>query len=135
MNEALTPINVSNFTLLNPPELCHYLILALILFLIGIMIAISGRNMIKILIGLEFMLNAVCINFAAANTFLTGLNQPVGQVLSLIISAIGAMSIAAGFALIIAIYFKLKSIDTSVFCALKSAECPEIKNSELEEEI
>ena len=52
------------------PGLCHYLILGLIIFIIGLVIIILGKNLIKILIGLEFMLNSICINFAAANAFL-----------------------------------------------------------------
>lgn len=59
------------------PQLYHYLILGLIIFTIGLIIVILGKNLIKILIGLEFMLNSICINFAAANAFLTNENSPV----------------------------------------------------------
>ncbi len=59
------------------PGLCHYLILGLIIFIIGLIIVILGKNLIKILIGFEFMLNSVCINFVAANTFLTNENSPL----------------------------------------------------------
>lgn len=91
--------------------LCHYLIIALILFLSGIFIVISTRNLIKLLIGAEFMLNAVCINFAAINAFICSSNTQ-GQIFSLIICAIGAINTAVGLTLICAIFFKLKNIDT-----------------------
>lgn len=133
MNEALTSINTVDSSWLNNVGLCHYLVLALILFLIGAMIAISSKNMIKILIGLEFMVNAACINFAAADTFLTAVKAPGGQVLSLIVSAIGAINAAAGLALIIVIYFRLKNVAVSGFCTLKSPECPENKGFSTEE--
>ena len=51
--------------------------MGLIIFIIGLVIIILGKNLIKILIGLEFMLNSICINFAAANAFLTNENSPV----------------------------------------------------------
>ncbi len=58
------------------PGLCHYLILGIIIFITGIVIVILSGNLIKTLIGLQFMLNAVCLNFAAANAFLTDKNSP-----------------------------------------------------------
>jgi len=59
------------------PGLCHYLILGVIIFTLGIIIIILSKNLIKTLIGLQFMLNAVCLNFVAANAFLTNENSPV----------------------------------------------------------
>lgn len=60
------------------PGLCHYLIFGLIIFIIGILIIISSKNLIKTLIGLEIMLSSVCINFTAANTFLISKNGENG---------------------------------------------------------
>lgn len=133
MNEVLTSANTVDFSWLNTVGLCHYLVLAVILFLIGTMIAISSKNMVKILIGIEFMINAVCINFAAADTFITGINAPTGQILALITGAIGAINVAAGLALIIVIYFRLKSVSTKAFCRLKADECPENEGFSTEE--
>lgn len=106
------------------PALCHYLILALIMFVIGLMITIASGTLIKTLIGLEFMLNAVCINFVAADAFVQ--NTPTGQVSALIFIVIGAINVAAGLGLICAIYFKLKKITTDTLDTLKSPDCPEI---------
>ena len=50
-------------------NLSHYLILAFLLFLIGAFGVIVARNVIKVLISVEFMLTAVNINFIAFATF------------------------------------------------------------------
>ncbi len=78
-NEIMSSLNSIDWSALAQPGLCHYLILALIIFIFGIMTMISGGNLIKIIIGLEFMLNAVCLNFVAANSFINSLNSPLNQ--------------------------------------------------------
>lgn len=105
------------------PGLCHYLILALIIFVTGLMITITSGTLIKTLIGFELMLNAVCINFAAIDAF--NKNTPQGQIFTLIIMAVGAINVAAGLGLICAVYFKLKKIGTNTLETLKSEDCPE----------
>lgn len=142
------------------PGLCHYLIFGLIIFITGIILVVTGKNLIKILIGIEFMLNSVCINFAAANTYMTSENavvnaetllqdtisnsfapvqnlyqtflNPEGQAASLIIIAIGAINTAVVLTMIYAIFFRFKNINTSFLDKLKSADCPTDKDLENE---
>jgi len=84
-------------------SLNHYLILALVLFLIGFLGVISAKNYVKILVSIEFMLCAAGINFIAFNNFLN-LTSQAGQIFTVFINAVGACEIAIALALIIALY-------------------------------
>lgn len=159
-DEIFVNFNPEHLGELLQPGLCHYLIFGLIIFIMGIILVITGKNLIKILIGLEFMLNSVCINFAAVNTYMTNENatintgrlfqdavsnsfapvqnlhqtflNPEGQAVSLIIIAIGAINTAVILAIICAIFFRFKNINTSFLDKLKSADCPTDKDLENE---
>lgn len=68
--------------------LYHYLFLALILFMIGFFGAIISKNILKVLISVEFMLTAVNINFIAFASFFDNLKLQ-GFVFSLFYSHFG----------------------------------------------
>ena len=53
--------------------LTHYLLLAAMLFAIGMFGVLSKRNIIAVLMGIELMLNAVNINLVAFNRFMPGI--------------------------------------------------------------
>jgi NADH-quinone oxidoreductase subunit K len=79
------------------------LILAAALFCIGLFGALSRRNMVGILMGVELMLNAVNINLIAfwryyEPRFITG------QTFTLFIIAVAAAEAAVGLAMVIAVY-------------------------------
>ena len=52
--------------------LSHYLVLSAILFLIALFGIIACRNLIKILLCLEILINSVCINFVAISYYIDG---------------------------------------------------------------
>jgi len=83
--------------------LYHYLILSMLLFLIGLFGALTRRNVIGILMGIELMFNAANINLAAFNRFLHPA-EPVGSAVALFLMAIAAAEIVVGLALVVAIY-------------------------------
>jgi len=88
----------------------HYLILAGVLFSIGLYGALTKRNAIVILISIELMLNAVNITFVAFSHFIT----PViltGQVFAIFIMVVAAAEVAVGLAIIISIYRNRETID------------------------
>ncbi len=99
--------------------LVHYLILVAILFCIGILGLIISRNIVKILISIEILLNAVNINFAAFANF-GDLDEAKGQVFAIFIMAIAAAEIALGLAILIACYNNRHSIDIEDYTSLKS---------------
>ncbi|MDD3149998.1 MAG: NADH-quinone oxidoreductase subunit NuoK [Candidatus Gastranaerophilales bacterium] len=96
----------------------HYLILAAILFCIGIIGLISSRNIIKILISIEILLNAVNINFIAFANY-GDLYFLQGQVFALFVMAIAAAEVALGLAIFISMYRNKQSVDVEDYTTLK----------------
>ncbi len=82
----------------------NYLILAALLFGIGLAGALARRNAVIVLIGLELMLNAANLNFIAFWRFGPPDNKMTGVMFVLFSIAIGAAEAAVGLALVIAIY-------------------------------
>lgn len=91
--------------------LYHYLFLALVLFLIGFFGAIVSKNMLKVLISIEFMLTAVNINFIAFASFFDNLKLQ-GYVFSLFYIAVGAVEIAIALAIFYLMFQDKQSINT-----------------------
>jgi len=85
------------------PLVC-YLLLSALLFAIGLAGALTRRNAIIVLIGIELMLNAANLNFIAFWRY--GPNpQALAGVMFVIFSiAVAAAEAAVGLALIISIY-------------------------------
>ena len=83
--------------------LSWYLILAAALFSIGLFGALSRRNAVAILLGIELMLNAVNINLAAFWRYGNVTNM-AGQVFAIIVFAVAAAEVAVGLALVISVY-------------------------------
>lgn len=81
----------------------HYLILAALIFSIGVTgLFMNRKSVITILMAVELMLLAVNINFVAFSVYLQDL---VGQVFSIIILSIAAAEISIGLAILV-LYFR-----------------------------
>lgn len=91
--------------------LYHYLFLALILFLIGLFGVIIAKNMLKVLISLEFMLTAVNINFIAFASFFDNIKLQ-GFVFSLFYIAVGAVEIAIALAIFYLMFSSKQSVNS-----------------------
>ena len=88
--------------------LTHYLIVAAILFTIGICgIILNRKNVIVILMSVELILLSVNINLVAFSTFLGDL---VGQVFALFILTVAAAEAAIGLAILVVFYRNRGSI-------------------------
>ncbi len=83
--------------------LSWYLIVASALFCIGLFGALSRRNAIGILMGIEVMLNAVNINLVAFWRYVTP-QALTGQVFAIVSITVAAAEAAVGLALILAIF-------------------------------
>lgn len=133
-------------------NLCWYLILAMVIFLTGAIIAFSSDNTAKILTGLAFMVNSAGIAFVAANSFITHQNapsgtiiqtkskileglaplnslnytfsEPLGQIAAVFVTIFLAAALIAGFAMVFTIYKKFKTVDTAALKGLRSNDCP-----------
>jgi NADH-quinone oxidoreductase subunit K len=80
-----------------------YLVLAAALFCIGAYGALSRRNAVAVLMGVELMLNAVNINLVAFWRYLEP-GAATGQAFALFVYAVAAAEAAVGLALIIALW-------------------------------
>lgn len=98
--------------------LFHYLILALIIFIIGFIGLINSRNMIKALICIELIMSAININFIAFTTYKNFIFLS-GMVFSLFIIAISAVQTAVGLVLIYLIYKDKKTLTSEEIEELK----------------
>jgi NADH-quinone oxidoreductase subunit K len=83
--------------------LSWYLIVAAILFGIGLYGALARRNAIGILMGIELMLNAININLIAFWRYITP-EILTGQVFAIFVITVAAAEAAIGLALIISIF-------------------------------
>jgi NADH:ubiquinone oxidoreductase subunit K len=89
-------------------------ILSLILFSTGLYIALSRRNAIVVLMGIELMFNAAAINFLVSET-----EPGEGQTMILFILGIAAAEAATGMAIILNLFERFSSIDTRDTTLLK----------------
>ena len=83
--------------------LAAYLVLSAFLFVIGLAGALSRRNAIIVLIGIELMLNAANLNFIAFWRFSEHPERLTGILFVIFSIAIAAAEAAVGLALIIAV--------------------------------
>lgn len=86
-------------------NLWAYLGISFILFLCGIMVMIARKNIIAILLGIELILNAAALNFAAYTKFSNG--NIDGHIMSLFIIVIAAAESAVGLGIVIR-FFQLR---------------------------
>lgn len=92
-------------------ELQGYLLLSALLFAVGLAGAVTRRNAILALIGIELMLNAANLNFIAFWRFGPNPEALTGLMFVIFSIAIAAAEAAVGLALIIAIYRHFKSVN------------------------
>ena len=85
-----------------------YLVLAALVFVIGLYGVLTRRNAVGILLGIELMLNAVNINLVAFARFHGDLG---GIIFSLFTIAITVAEVAVGLAIVIVIFRVRRTID------------------------
>jgi NADH:ubiquinone oxidoreductase subunit K len=93
----------------------NFLVLGAVVFSIGLFGALSKRNAVAVLMGIEIMLNAVNITLVAFSSALlkhsaTG-DRLTGQVFAIFIITVAAAEAAVALAMIIAIYRRRQTID------------------------
>jgi NADH-quinone oxidoreductase subunit K len=94
----------------------HVLFLAILLFILGAACAVSRRNLIMILIGVEIMLNAAGLTFIGASLKWQQLD---GQAFVIFILTVAASEVAVGLALIIYSFRRTGSVDANRYNLLK----------------
>ena len=94
------------------------LLLAGALFCIGLFGALAQRNAVRMLLGIELMLNAVNLNMIAFWRYLEP-DLAAGQVFALFIIVVAAAEAAVGLAMIIAIYRARGTVEADEVTVLK----------------
>lgn len=95
----------------------NYLIIGAVLFSIGLAVAVTKRNAILVLMGIELMLNAVNLNLIAFSQY--DPNRLQGQMFALFVMVIAAAEITVALAIILKIYDYFKNIDLRATNELK----------------
>ena len=91
-------------------SLQSYLIIAAILFSIGIYGVITRKNAIAILMGIELILNSANINFIAFNRF-GGMENLDGHVFSIFVIVLAAAEAAVALAIVINLFKNMGSVN------------------------
>lgn len=86
----------------------YYLVLAAVLFTIGVLGVLLRRNAIIIFVSIELMLNSVNLTFVALSR---ALNSIDGQVFVFFVMTVAAAEVAVGLALIITLFRTIGSAD------------------------
>ena len=95
----------------------NYLVISALLFSIGLAVAVTKRNAILILMGIELMLNAVNLNLVAFSQY--DPNRLQGQMFTLFIMVGAAAEVTVALAIILKIYDYFKNLDLDEINSLK----------------
>lgn len=94
----------------------HGLLLATILFSMGLLGVLVRRNIIFVLMSMEIMFNAVGL------VFITGGSRWVqadGQIMFMLVLTLAAAEVAVGLALVLQLYKRFKTLDLDVLSKLR----------------
>jgi NADH:ubiquinone oxidoreductase subunit K len=95
------------------PDLSKFLVIAALLFIIGVAGVLTRRNIIVIFMSIELILNAANLNFIAFARYLhdTGnANALAGQIFTVFIIVVAAAEAAIGLGIVIAMYRNKETI-------------------------
>ena len=95
------------------PDLSKFLVIAAILFVIGIAGVLTRRNLLVIFMSIELILNAANLNFIAFSRYLqdTGRGAALsGQLFAVFVIVVAAAEAAIGLGIVIALYRNRETI-------------------------
>lgn len=96
-------------------ETTHILMLSLVLLFVGLYGLVSKRNLIRVLISVEILINASLVNIVA---FSGALNSASGLILALVGIAVAAAETTVGLAIMILLKREFGTIDTTKIAVL-----------------
>ena len=97
-----------------PIPMEHGLLLAAVLFALGLAGVLVRRNIIFMLLSIEIMLNAAGLAFVVAGA---RWEQPDGQVMFIFILTMAAAEVSVGLALVLQLYHRFKTLDVDARAA------------------
>ncbi|MCW4027728.1 MAG: NADH-quinone oxidoreductase subunit NuoK [Candidatus Bathyarchaeota archaeon] len=98
----------------------YFTVCSIILFSLGLYCLAFKRNMIRLLMGLEIMINAVNLNFIALSSYVSeGAVHPLAHVFTILSIGIGGCIIALGLVITIYAYRHYGTLDVRELRRLK----------------
>lgn len=97
--------------LAGPDRLLPYLLVAALLFSLGVVSVASRRNAVGYLMGIELMLNAANLDFVAYGRFRGPEPAAQSQVAALFVIALAAAEAAVALALVYAVFRNFRDVD------------------------
>lgn len=94
----------------------HGLILAAILFSLGLAGVLVRRNLIAVLMSLEIMLNAAGLAFIVAGS---RWDRPDGQIMFLLVLTLAAAEVGVALGLVMQIYRRYKTLDADALSGMR----------------
>ncbi len=94
--------------MMNTIPMEHGLLLAAIVFSLGLLCVLLRRNLLFMLLGVEIMLNASGLAYIVAGSYW---GQVDGQIMFLFILAMSAAEVAVGLALVLQVHHRFKTLD------------------------
>lgn len=96
----------------------YFLVLATLLFSVGIYGVLARGNAVLVLLSIELMLNAVNINLVAFGALFAGAGV-AGQVFALFVIAVAAAEVGIGLAIVILIFRNRQSVELDEMSLMK----------------
>lgn len=96
----------------------HYLVVSVSLFLLGMFIVMTRRNGIRILMGVELILNAANLNLIAFNRYQVQTDVS-GNVFAVFVIILAAAEAAVALAIVLAIYQQFSTIQMDEISTMK----------------
>jgi NADH-quinone oxidoreductase subunit K len=94
----------------------HALVLAMILFCLGMIGLLVRRNIVYMLLSIEIMLNAASLAFIAAGS---RWSAPDGQVMYLFILTLAAAEVSVALGIVLQLQYRFKTLDADQFSEMK----------------
>lgn len=94
----------------------HAMILAVVLFCVGLIGALMRRNILYILLSIEIMLNAAGLAFIAAGA---RWGQADGQIMYLLILTLAAAEVSVALGIVLQVSYRFQTLDADVISEMK----------------
>lgn len=111
---------MTDLILAGPDRLTPYLVVAALLFALGLLACVVRRNAVGYLMGIELMLNAGVLDFVAYARFQGLFQSAHAQIIALFAIALAAAEAAIALALVFAVFRTTGDVDLGNLRRLRS---------------
>ena len=98
--------------------LSAYLVVAALLFAIGVYTVVAQKSAVMILMGIELLLNAVGLNLVAFWRYIHPADYSA-QIFTILVITVGAVEMAVGLAIMMLLYRNRQTVQVSDYQELK----------------